>query len=316
MAFSYRDFFFGGTTFCCCLKVRLGVAIMTVVGMLFAGLLSILLWFEVSTSTDIASKERTAFILAGLLETLLFVASILGFVGVIVRKQLFVQIYAYFIYVHLVVNFAVAAYLLYMLVHVSTTDQIDACQKAIKNTGAQDQCTGLFKIALGVYAVVASVVLMTELYGAIVVARYVNQIQREKRNVRASRIGSSRSSSRKGTQKRYFKINDPVDPHHDGIPLRSASPHASEMYDRMYDPYEEAVNPKSSELGHSRASTEVIHDPHHDGIPLRSARPHVGEMYYDPYEDAVNPVSSESGHSRASTEVIHAESRPMAEHLP
>lgn len=51
MAFSYKDFFFGGTTFCFCLKVRLGVAIMTVAGMLFAGLLSILLWFEVSSES-------------------------------------------------------------------------------------------------------------------------------------------------------------------------------------------------------------------------------------------------------------------------
>jgi hypothetical protein len=48
MAFSYRELFFGGTTFCCCLRVRLGVIIMTALGMLLAGLLSILLWFEVA----------------------------------------------------------------------------------------------------------------------------------------------------------------------------------------------------------------------------------------------------------------------------
>jgi hypothetical protein len=42
----------------------------------------------------------------------------------------------------------VAAYLLYMLVHVSTTDQVKACQLAIHNTSAQDQCTGLLKVKL------------------------------------------------------------------------------------------------------------------------------------------------------------------------
>lgn len=68
------------------------------------------------------------------------------FVGAVVRKQLFVQIYAYFIYVHFVLNLGVASYLLYTLVHVSTIDQNKACQLAIQDTTAQGQCTGLLKV--------------------------------------------------------------------------------------------------------------------------------------------------------------------------
>ncbi len=49
MAFSYRDLFFGGTTFCCCLPVRVGVLIMSFLGMLLSGILSIILWFEVAS---------------------------------------------------------------------------------------------------------------------------------------------------------------------------------------------------------------------------------------------------------------------------
>jgi hypothetical protein len=37
MAFSYKELFFGGTTFCCCLPVRVGVIIMTSLGMLLSG---------------------------------------------------------------------------------------------------------------------------------------------------------------------------------------------------------------------------------------------------------------------------------------
>ncbi|KAJ7072260.1 hypothetical protein C8F01DRAFT_1103157 [Mycena amicta] len=243
MAFSYRDLFFGGNTFCCCLRVRLGVLIMTVLGMLFAGILSILLWFEVSSTPDLTSKERAAFIVAGLVETLLFVASMLGFVGAVVRKQLFVQIYAYIVYVHFVLNLGVAAFLLYMLVHVSTTDQNKACQLAIHNTDAQNQCTSLLKVGLGVYGAVAGTVLLAEMYGAIIVARYVNQIQREKRNVRVSRM--SRMGPRAST--RYSNIKDNSE--HDSIPLRAPStPH-----DEEFDPYNEVTGPDFRASSHYTA---------------------------------------------------------------
>ncbi|KAK7057124.1 DUF1746 domain-containing protein [Favolaschia claudopus] len=204
MAFSYRELFFGGTTFCCCMKVRVGVIII-----------------------------HSSF--AGLVETLLFVVSILGFVGAIVRKQLFVQIYAYFIYFHFVLNLGVAAYLLYSLVHVSTTDQVKACQLAIHDPSAQDQCTGLLKFGIKVYAAIAGV------HGAIIVARYVNQIQREKRNVRASRMsqGAFKMAPSKG---RYSTIKGDEP---DSIPLRAASfaePPSSHKLDE-FDPYEEVAGP-------------------------------------------------------------------------
>lgn len=44
MALSYRDLFFGGTTFCCCLPERVGVLIMSstiVVSVVSVGVLSI-----------------------------------------------------------------------------------------------------------------------------------------------------------------------------------------------------------------------------------------------------------------------------------
>lgn len=238
MAFSYRELFFGGTKFCCCLPVRVGVIIMTVLGMLFAGLLSILLWFEVASTPDMSSSERAIFIVAGLVESLLFVVSVLGFVGAVVRKQLFVQIYAYSIYVHFVLNLGVAVYLLYMLVHVSTTDQVKACQLAIQNTAAQAQCTGLLKIGLGVYGAVAAIVLLSEMYGAIIVARYVNQVQREKRNIRASRM--SQGASKMGPPLgRYSTLKDDDQ---DGMPLHSKGLSAPRNHEE-FDPYEEVAGP-------------------------------------------------------------------------
>lgn len=85
------------------------------------------------------------------------------FVGTIVRKQTFVQTYAYLLYIHFVLNIAVAGYLLYVISHFSENATVTACQQAIQNPDGEQQCTSLLKIAKGVYFVVAALVLLVEL---------------------------------------------------------------------------------------------------------------------------------------------------------
>ncbi|RDB24985.1 hypothetical protein Hypma_007857 [Hypsizygus marmoreus] len=168
---------------------------MSLLGIIFGGVLSIVLWFEVASTPDMTSGERAGFVVAGLVETFLFVASILGFVGAIVRKQLFVQIYAYFIYVHFLLNIAIAGYLLYVVTHFSANATVKACQETIQNQQAKEQCTGLLKIARGVYFVVAAIVLLVELYVALIITRYVNQVKTEKRTARESRLDNEEAFS-------------------------------------------------------------------------------------------------------------------------
>ncbi|KAF9033254.1 hypothetical protein BDZ89DRAFT_947885 [Hymenopellis radicata] len=185
MVFSYRELFFGGRTFCCCLPVRSGVIIMTFLGMLLSGILSIVCWYEVASTPDMSAGKRAVFVVAGLLETFLFIASVLGFVGAVVRKQVFVQIYTYFIYVHFLFNVAIAGYLLWEVSHLTSEAADKACQDTISNAQAQDQCIGFLKIARGVYYAIASLVLLVELYGAIITTRYCNQLKSEKRMAKA-----------------------------------------------------------------------------------------------------------------------------------
>ncbi|CAK5281570.1 unnamed protein product [Mycena citricolor] len=260
MARSLSEVFFGGTTFCCCLRVRLGVMVMTVLGMLFSGLFSVLLWFELSSSKGLSSSERTILILAGLVETLLFVFSILGFVGAVVRKQLFVQIYAYFTYFHVLVNFGVAAFLLYTIVHGSHSDVVAACQTALLSSGTQAQCTGIFRVGIDIYAVVAGVVLSFELYGALIVTRYLNQIKREKRDVRASRV--RQSGFKMGSGARYATIKDDD---YDHIPLQSGRPpsfHAAARDD--FDPYQEVQGPDYRHTAYDGMPGHDFNDAEHE----------------------------------------------------
>ncbi|KAJ3790810.1 hypothetical protein GGU11DRAFT_387794 [Lentinula aff. detonsa] len=204
-----KDAIFHGRTFCCCLPVRFGVISMSFLGILFGGLFSILLWFEVSdTSSSMDPHERTAFILAGIVETLLFIASVVGFIGAIVRKQLFITIYTYFTYVHFIINLAVAGFFLYVVLHFSSTAISKACDDTIKDAGAQGQCTDILSDFRTIYIVVALLVLFIELYGALIATRYIHQIKTEKSTARTSRMilldRAGRSSGGRNSMKPSF----------------------------------------------------------------------------------------------------------------
>ncbi|KAG7098615.1 hypothetical protein E1B28_000537 [Marasmius oreades] len=223
----WKEFFFRSKTFCCCLPVRFGLISMSFLGILFGGILSIICWFEVA-NVELEAPTKAALIVGGLVETILFAASMLGFIGAIVRKQSFVQTYAYILYVHFVLNLAVAVYLLVMVTKAASTAVVKACQQTVKNTGAQDQCTGLLKSVRLVIVGVSAVVLFVELYGAMIAARYLNQIKVEKRTARSSRIQAAEEyeiQTRKRTSGITPGFSPPSDFSQDFNPYEAANVH-------------------------------------------------------------------------------------------
>ncbi|KAI0035553.1 hypothetical protein K488DRAFT_27857, partial [Vararia minispora EC-137] len=167
--------------FCCCLPVRVCVIITSLFILILASLLSLILWFEVASTPTLTSRERGAFIGAGVVETLLAVICAIGFIGSIVRKQTFVNTYCIGLYVHFLVHLGVAAYLLTMLIRTSHTDRVVACQDAIQNPTTQQQCRDLLNLITGIFAGGASALLVLELYSAIVATRFVYSVREHKR---------------------------------------------------------------------------------------------------------------------------------------
>ncbi|KAA1473879.1 hypothetical protein DENSPDRAFT_759162, partial [Dentipellis sp. KUC8613] len=171
--------------FCCCLPVRMGVIIMAFVNLVLSAFLSIIIWFEVASTLHfgtptLSSKERGSFIALGVVETVLALLSALGFIGAIVRKVTFVTSYCTGLYIHFLINIGVAGYFLAQILHAEHSDAIQACKDAIQDPKAQEQCLGLLGIAKGLYAAIASILLVFELYGALIATRYVHQVKTEK----------------------------------------------------------------------------------------------------------------------------------------
>lgn len=201
-------------------------------GILVAGFLSLVLWFQVSgaptfyvcpidelDSPDgfivakeeaLTSGELAAFVISALVETLLFVGSILGcdaqqlqfakysratrFVGAIVRKQSFLQIYAWFLYVHVFLNVGVAIYLFVVLTNFHNNAVRVACDNTITDAEAQDQCRGLLSVAGKVFIAVTAIVLVAEICTSTISDSSNNGLTRAQ-TVPSSQRGTSTSSS-------------------------------------------------------------------------------------------------------------------------
>lgn len=130
----------------------------------------------------------------------------------VVRKQTFVTAYAVGLYVHFLINLGVAGYLFFVILHATREDTDVLCQHAISGSSqAQDQCSTAFNTIRGIYAALASIILVIELCesftsrvnsthqvsldGAIVATRYVYQVRGEKRDARMPRHMRGKSAS-------------------------------------------------------------------------------------------------------------------------
>lgn len=79
------------------------------------------------------------------------------------RKQLFVTIYAWFLYGHFFLNIAIAGYFLYEANQAGSGGFSKACQDSLHNVDEQEQCTDLLKVAKGIYIAAAAAVLLVRL---------------------------------------------------------------------------------------------------------------------------------------------------------
>lgn len=86
-----------------------------------------------------------------------------SFVGAVARKQSFVQAYAYFVYAHFVLNLVVAIYFLWVVTHFSQTAARFACQESISTSEAEDQCISLVKVLKAAYFILSILVIMVEM---------------------------------------------------------------------------------------------------------------------------------------------------------
>ncbi|KAH8828051.1 hypothetical protein DL96DRAFT_1709360 [Flagelloscypha sp. PMI_526] len=238
---------------------------MTVLGMLLSGFLTIALWFEVSVATPeyFDATEKGLFVAAALMQTLLFLVSIIGFIGVVVKKLLFIRIYAYGQYVNFVLNVGFACYLFYTVSKFSKTAEYNICKAAIRDPNGEEQCNGFVNF---IKYIISSNLSMFSLEGSIIVTRYLNNLKKHKYQKRQSRmVPTPRSAGfNRGSQLYSSVPNQDVDQqrllsHSPGVNMHR--PYASEDYNGQgeFNPYlnqtpRQSLDPNAVERGYGGGS--------------------------------------------------------------
>ncbi|KAH7927132.1 hypothetical protein BV22DRAFT_1118441 [Leucogyrophana mollusca] len=245
--FSLRGWVFHSKSFCCCIPVRFGFVLLTLMSFLLGGALAALIWFELSHSWEITSKQHTALVITGIVESLLFILSIIGFIGVVASKQTFVVIYTYTIYIHFILNLIVGIYFLVEMRQSSRETVVDWCSESLAGTSKESACITLQNIPEYVFIVVTAVVLFLELFfsmfalkpvfldGAVIASRYVHRLRTQKKANRERRIGYYHAVPAPSLPPKHSRTQSDASDIVELLPSRDSAYSNYSSYDDPYD---------------------------------------------------------------------------------
>ncbi|KAL1748786.1 hypothetical protein HDZ31DRAFT_28784 [Schizophyllum fasciatum] len=169
----------------CCIPARPGVIGTTFVGMFSSGVLTSILWIEVANAQDFIPNAKAALISSAVVACGTFVVCLLGLIATVIRRFDILSIYAYATYATLLLQTGFLPWLVYEVVR--GTDPalvglppLKVCQHDI-SVEQQAQCGTLLRESQAVIYTFVGLVWFTEVEAAVVVARYLLLLNRERR---------------------------------------------------------------------------------------------------------------------------------------
>jgi len=186
--------------FCCCLPVRFGVFILSLLTLLGSAGTAALIWWVLANGPQhgliLQGGVKTGLIVAAVVYTVFALISLLGFIGVIIRNRGLVKTYSAFLWLQLLLTLAVSVFLAVALFKDSfRSTLIDTCtqrltelQNSTLPVGSaarqtpqqiQDSCSGIFNQSRVGFIVTSCVSFLITLYCCIIVHRYGTQLTEE-----------------------------------------------------------------------------------------------------------------------------------------
>ncbi|KAF8672554.1 hypothetical protein RHS04_07772 [Rhizoctonia solani] len=225
--------------FCCCLPVRLGVFVLSLLSLIGGGIYAGATWYayylsEKEDHVSLTKTQKIAFIVSGVVYSILAIAALLGLIGAIGRKRGLVATYSTFMWFHLAAQVAVGAFFIYALFQnnnelvTQCKEQVDRINNAANSTNtnaninADDACQ-LFTKWGRVGAIISLVViLLIELYCCFIVSRYVSQLTDEQSFRAVNRTAHVEANA--GRSSGYY----PHEPIHSGTELLNKEGHSND----------------------------------------------------------------------------------------
>jgi len=170
-------------TFCCCLPVRLGVFLLSLLALVGGAFLATIGWIQLSQLKQhpLGKIDQISLWIQSSLFSLLAVLALFGFFGAMVKSRAMVSGFAIAIAIHLGFSVAAGCFSIYAMFARDSQAALDSClQKVTDVSDATQFCKSSLVLVKAVTVVIYVLTWLIQLYAYFVVRRYVDQLDEER----------------------------------------------------------------------------------------------------------------------------------------
>jgi len=167
--------------FCCCIPVRLGVLIMSMLGFAGGSIIAGVGWHAAThrDQSHLTRNQEISVVITSLSYTVLATISLFGFIGAIKKRQSYVSLFSTMVSYHLGFSIATGAFFIYTLFHKVGREDVNNCISGSTSQSKQDECQSQFHAARAFIIVLYILFWLFEFWGCVIVSQYVGQLQME-----------------------------------------------------------------------------------------------------------------------------------------
>ncbi|KAF8066826.1 hypothetical protein FPV67DRAFT_1417158 [Lyophyllum atratum] len=167
--------------FCCCIPVRFGVFILSLLGVAGGILVCIVGWMAVSQlwKHPLPVPDTVGLWLHASLFTILTLLSLFGFIGCLIKSRNSVHAYSVGLLVTLLLSIASGAYSLWALFNKNSQQAVDKCLNGQADSLTQAVCKNGVNAYKGFTIAIYIVIWLFMIYAYVIVDNYVEQLDDE-----------------------------------------------------------------------------------------------------------------------------------------
>lgn len=169
-------------TFCCCIPVRFGVFILSLLGVIGGGIVSAAGWVQVYQLKNQAAgtADTIATWLHASLFTLLTLLSIFGFIGCLIKSRNSVYAYSWGLLIFIFASILSGSFTLWAIFNKPYTraDYVE-CLNGATDEAAKSICRNENKIYKGVAVAIYIIMWLLMIYAYVIIDNYVDQLDEE-----------------------------------------------------------------------------------------------------------------------------------------
>jgi hypothetical protein len=170
-------------TFLCCLPVRFGVFVLTILGIAGGTLLAVVGWMQtIKLQGELPKANEIALYIHSALYTILAVVSIFGFIGATIKHRTMVSIFFMILVAHLTFSVISGAFALYNIFNTVAAGAIDKCVNNVvdgQTPPTEADCKRGYDFFKGIILAIFIVVWLLEIWGCVITNSYIDQLDDE-----------------------------------------------------------------------------------------------------------------------------------------